>query len=181
MKKAYILIISAIIVLSTGLGAVYQVKCMPSDSVNSYISSFAASLLNGINHKNIFLNSLRDGALTVAVIFVCGFIRVGFLISLFAAAKRCFVAGFTCAAFISSFKIKGILAAAVLELPFMLSLIPLSLLCSVSLMMSLDTQRMESKKLRSFIFLALGTMLIFAGSALCEGYAVTELLKIILK
>ena len=169
------------VVLSAALGAVYQIKFVPFDSVSSYISSFASGLSNGLNRKNIFLNSLRDSALTASIIFVCGFVRIGFLVSVFAAARRCFAAGFTSAAFISVFKAKGVLAAAVLELPFILSLIPLAALCSVSVMLSIDRERKTSMQIRSFILLALGSMLIFAGAALCEGYAVPILLKIILK
>ncbi len=181
MKKLYISIIILVIILSAAIGAVYQVKCVPPDSVSSYISSFASALSNGVNRKNIFLNSLRDSTLTVSIIFICGFVRIGFLVSIFAAARRCFIAGFTSAAFISVFKAKGILASAVLELPFILSLIPLAALCSVSVMLSTNKGHKNTTQIRSFILLALGSMLIFTGAALCEGYAVPILLKIILK
>lgn len=181
MKKLYISIIIFVVSLSAAIGTIYQLKFVPSDSVSSYISSFASGLSNGINRKNIFLNSLREYALTSLVIFVCGFVKIGFLVSVFAAARRCFVAGFTAATFISVFKTKGILAAAVLEFPFLLSLIPLVTLCSVSVMLSIDKERKNAAQIRSFILLTLGSMLIFTGAALCEGYAVTGLLKIILK
>ena len=179
MKKLYIFIIISLIIISAALGAAYQVSFSPSEQISGYVSSFAASIANGVNHKNIFLNALRDGLLTCSVIFICGFVRFGFLISLFAAARRCFVAGFTSAAFICAFKAKGILAAAAIELPFMLSLLPLAALCCVSIMMSLDKERHGFRSVRSYCLLTISAMAVFAGSALCEGYCVVWLLSLI--
>lgn len=181
MKRPFILIIVVLLAVSAALGAVYQVRCTPTEDIQAYISSFVSSIANGVNHKNIFLNSLRDGLLTCAVIFVCGFVRFGFLISLLTAARRCFVAGFTSAAFICAFKAKGILAAAAIELPFMLSLIPLTALCCASFMMSVNKDKREFTFVRSYILLTIGSMLVFTGAALCEGYAVTSLVGFILK
>lgn len=181
MKKPFILTIVVLFAASAALGAIYQVRCAPSEDIQSYISSFVSSIANGVNHKNIFLNSLRDGLLSCAVIFVCGFVRFGFLISMFTAARRCFVAGFTSAAFISAFKAKGILAAAAVELPFMLSLVPLAALCCVSFMLSVNKEKRGFEPIRSYVLLAIGTMAVFAGAALCEGYAVTSLVGFILK
>ena len=101
------------------------------------------------------------------------------LCRLFAAARRCFVAGFTSAAFICAFKAKGILAAAAIELPFMLSLLPLAALCCVSIMMSLDKERHGFRSVRSYCLLTISAMAVFAGSALCEGYCVVWLLSLI--
>ncbi|MDO5397656.1 MAG: stage II sporulation protein M [bacterium] len=181
MKRSFIFTIIALLAVSTVLGAVYQVRCTPSEDIQAYISSFVSSIANGVNHKNIFLNSLRDGLLTCAVIFVCGFVRFGFLISLFTAARRCFVAGFTSAAFICSFKAKGILAAAAIELPFMLSLVPLAALCCASFMLSVDKEKRGFDSVRPYVLLTIGAMSVFAGAALCEGYAVTSLVEFILK
>ena len=178
MNKKIIIISSAIAVLAVIAGAAYQSVCARQPQLGNYLASFADSLSNGVDHRGIFLNSLKEGLLTVGLIFVCGFLRFGFPLTAWGIARRCFVSGFTCAALIERYSTRGIIAAAAAELPFMLTLVPLVLLSSFSFALSFSRSR--SSVMKSYLLLTLGCVIIFACAALCESYAVVPLILLAL-
>jgi len=179
MNKKIIIASSAIAVLAVIAGAAYQVLCAKQPQLGDYLASFAESLSNGVNHRGIFLNSLKEGLLTVGLIFVCGFLRFGFPLTAWGIARRCFVSGFTCAALIERYSVRGILAAAAAELPFMLTLVPLVLLSSFSFALSFSRNR--SSVIKSYLLLTAGSAVIFICAAACESYVVVPLISLALR
>lgn len=175
MKKSAVISVILIIIISAAAGSIYMMLCSSGDDIHNYINEFLWNLKSGARSKNIFLNSCKDSMLTLAVITVCAFLRFGFVISLFTMARRCFIACFTSAAFIAYSGGMSVLKAAIISLPFMMSLPALAAVCSVSVSMSVQPR--DTARIRSYIVLTAGAAVLLTASALAEGYLVTIIMN----
>lgn len=178
MKKSAVLLVFVIVTLSIISGSVFQMTLSPSDEIQSFLNEFIWNLKSGIHSKNIFLNALSDNFMTLAVIAVCGFIRAGFILSLFVTARKCFLTAFSVSAFMNYYKLRGFFSAAVLAVPFMILLPALCIICAVSVSFSNSHDR--HSQLRQYFVFTLICAVVFTAAAAAEGYVVPQLILLIL-
>lgn len=177
MKKSSLIAAVTIMILSVAAGSLYMMLCAPADSIHSYINEFLWNLKSGVRSKNIFINALRENIVTFALIVLCSFVRFGFALSLFAAARRCFISGFTAAAFMRGEGFHGFVSAAVIEIPFMLSLPAIAFLCAMSVSLSVSGTRLTKAEAIPYITAAAAAAALLCAAALAEGYLIAPLLS----
>lgn len=178
MKKSIAVLVLAIVILSIISGSVFQMSLSPSDEIQSYLNEFLWNLKNGVRAKNIFINSLSDNLMTLAVIVICGFVRLGGIVSLSVTARKCFLTAFSVSAFMNYYKLRGLFGAATLALPFMILLPSLFIICTVSVSLSRSNNR--TYQLRPYFAFAFICAVIFTVSAATEGYVIPQLILLIL-
>lgn len=181
MRKFSIPAVIAAIMISVSAGAIYMMLCASGDELHLIINEFLWNLKCGTRSGNIFANTLQSSLVMTALIAVCGFFRLGFIVSLMSLSRRCFVTGFTISAFIRSYGIKGFAYASVLGLPFMLTVPALAALSCASVSMSFSGRDRGRDTLRAYFVLTIGVALLFCAAALTEGYLVPILLRAIAK
>ncbi len=178
MKKSAVILVLAIVILSIISGSVFQMSLSPSEEIQSYLNEFLWNLKSGVRAKNIFINALSDNLMTLAVIVICGFVKLGGIVSLSVAARKCFLTAFSVSAFMNYYKLRGFFGAATLALPFMILLPSLIIISAVSVSLSLNSdKRLELRPYFSFAFIC---TVIFTIAAATEGYVVPQLILLIL-
>lgn len=178
MKKSIAVLVFIIIILSMVSGSVFQMSLSPSEEIQSYLNEFLWNLKNGVRSKNIFINALSDNLMTLAVIVICGFVKLGFVPSLLVTARKCFLTAFSVSAFMNYYKLQGFFGAATLALPFMILLPSLFIICTVSISLSHSNNRRF--ELRPYFVFTFVCTVIFTASAATEGYVVPRLILLIL-
>ena len=179
MKKSSFLVVLSLALISTIFGAIFLMHSAPSEEVRSYLNEFMWNMKSGVSDTNIFVNALKDNLLTLSAIFICGFFKPGFIVTIFVTMRKCFVSAFTVSAFMYYYSLKGFLTAAVIALPFMILFTSLIIISAASITLSLDNNRLTL--LKPYILFTLICTITFFAAALSEGYIVPSLTLLILK
>lgn len=178
MKKSIFILVITVIIISIFSGAIFQTSLAPSDEIKTYLNEFLWNLKSDVHNKNIFINALKDNFMTLAVLAVCGFFKLGCVPSFIVTARKCFVTAFSVSAFMYYYNLKGFFAAAALSLPFMILLAALAIMCSVSVTLSLSSDRVPA--IKAYIAFFAASAISFTAAAIAEGYIVPSLILLIL-
>ncbi|MDY3032034.1 MAG: stage II sporulation protein M [Clostridia bacterium] len=163
-----------VLICSVAAGSIYMMQRSGGYSgLNEYLTSYFKNTLGQVDKYGVFKNALRSNLIMLAVIFVSGFFRIGFLAAGAYIVRRGFIIGFTSAAFVSCFGVKGMLAS-LSFLPGLLLIIPAFMcFCTASGSFSLKKDRFRKKIIFSYIFFTIFAITIFCTAAFLEGYLTT--------
>ena len=183
IKDSTVIVILALIVLSAGIiiGSVSLVHtgADASASLQNYLTEFLKASREGINPHEVFKTALRENIIYFAIVFIAGFFRIGLVFIAAALVRKGFIIGFTSAAFIQFYGMKGLLMT-ISMLPGIVLIIPAFLfLSAVSADMAVHRTKKEKNFLIYYIFFALAIISIFCVSALAEGYLTTIFMKML--
>ena len=183
IKDSTVIIVLAICVFSAGiiLGSVclMHTNAEASKSLEMYLSEFFKASQSQINPHTVFKNALKENLIYFDVVFIAGFFRIGLVFIAGVLVRKGFIIGFTSAAFIKFYGIKGMLVT-VSMLPGTVLLVPAFLfLSTVSADLSVHRAKKEKNFLIYYIFFALAVISIFCVSALAEGYLTTTFMKML--
>lgn len=181
INESTVMIIMSFFVLTAGIiiGSVYLMH-VASDSdamLGNYLNSFFVTGANGINKSAAFKNALRENAVYFLIIFIAGFFRIGILFVALALLRKGFILGFTSAALMKFYGIKGAVTAAAM-LPGIIFIVPAFLFfATASADLSLRKEKNTKKIIFSYIFFSLIIMTIFCAASLSDGYLTTIFIK----
>lgn len=179
-RRVWFVIASFFLVAGVVLGSVYLEKMGQAESVKTYLGTFFSGLLQSSNNWTVFQNTLREYGILFVVIFLAGFLKPGWVLTLAMVLKKGFVVGFTSASLLKSYGIKGILGI-VSTMPGILIAMPaLIIFSAVSLNFSVCPEKKEKNMLISYLFFSFLILAIFCIASLAEGYLTTTFMKMIL-
>lgn len=181
IKDSSIITIIAFIVFTAGivLGSICLMKTNAGaeDGLRTYFSSFLTASQVGVDKFGIFKNAVKENIVYLIIVFAAGFFRIGVIFIAAALVRKGFIMGFTAAACVKIFGIKGILVTAAM-LPGILLIIPSFVaLSAVSADLSLHSEKKQKKIIISYIFFTIIIMAIFCAAAFLEGYLTTIFMK----
>ncbi len=176
-----IMLVVSLFVLAAGiaLGSVYLMKsdANADAGLRSYLTSYISGAQNGMDKAAVMKKALGRNMVYLLLVFVSGFFRAGALLAAYAIVKKGFVMGFTAAACIKIFGLKGMWVTAAM-LPGIAVMIPSFLIfSSISTDLALNPEKRQKKIIVSYIFFAFLILTIFCVAAICEGYLTTIFMK----
>lgn len=177
-KKNTVIYILLLIALAAGtaLGSVYLSGSWGSagEEIKEYLG---AAFKNAGDNRASYAALLLPQLITVGIIFVMGFFRLGFLVTGAVVVRKGFVAGFTAASFVRAYGIRGIwglLAAS----PMTVITMPLIVAYSaVSVIYSVNKNKFQKKFIFSYIFFTIFVISIFCAVYAAEGVLATTFMK----
>lgn len=179
-RKIWFVIVSFCLSVGVVLGSVYLEKMGQADSVKTYLGTFFTGLLQTSNNWTVFQNTLREYGILFVAVFLAGFFKPGWILTLAMVLKKGFVVGFTSASLLKSYGIKGILGI-VSTMPGILIALPaLIIFSAVSLNFSINPEKKEKNMLVSYLFFSILMLAIFCMASLAEGYLTTTFMKMLL-
>lgn len=178
LKNNELFCIAAFFVLVTGviLGSVYLTKAAinSGEGIRSYLEGFVSTGAE-TDKFMVFKKAVKENAISLAVVFVAGFFRLGIVFTAAAVIRRGFIMGFTTASFIKYYGAKGLLAMAA-TMPSVLLVMPAFLIfAAVSASFSMTDNKKNS--LGFYILFTVFILAVFCAAALSEGYLTTSFMQ----
>lgn len=170
-----------IFLLMTGIiaGSVFLAKNSANmgEGIKNYIGNFFSSFTENRNNINVFKNSITASLISLALIFIMGFFRFGFVITGAIIIRKGFIMGFTTASFLKFYGMKGMLVM-LSTMPTVIITIPaMVFFAAISVKFSLNRERKEKKLLISYIFFLILMISIFCVASLSEGFLTTTFMS----
>lgn len=177
-ERLFLILLYILLACGAAAGAVYLVfRFGSSQEVKDWIDSYMNGISSGVDKRLVFQNSVKTYAAAFALLLVCGLFRLG---AVFAAAdivRRGFVTGFTAAAFIRFYGVKGI-ALMLASMTHMFIFLP-ALLIFASMSCALALKRVDKEKnfMLYYIIFSAVIFAIFCAAAICESFLTTIFMK----
>lgn len=170
-----------LLILAAGVaaGSVYLMRGWSDmgEGVKGYLGSYFGAAAGNKNGMAVFKTSLTSNLITLAVIFIMGFFRFGFIGTGAIIIRKGFIMGFTSASFLRTYGARGILIM-LSTMPTALIYIPAILLFSAaSVVFSMQKNKFQKKIIFSYIFFAIFMISIFCAASLSEGFLTTTFMK----
>ncbi len=178
LRKIFYAAFFAVLLAGAAAGAMYLARRYGgSDEIKSYLDTAAAGFSGGVDSGSVTVRALKDCMLAAALFFICGFFRPGAAVIAAEIARRGFVTGFTAAAFMRYFGMKGILFSACM-LPQTAVMVPGMLMFgSVNAAAALGAPQRTKKFWLAYLIFFVAAATIFCASAICEGFLTTTFMK----
>lgn len=166
------------IALGAILGTVYYVFSFWGETtVLRQIESYILSLKSGLDMKSVVISSIKTYSLLFATVFICSYIKLGYLLSFFTIARRGFVNAFAATAMINVCGWRGALVY-LSNLPQAVLLLPVSaLFVSVAYIYHKNKANYDKREKIIYIIFSIIIYTVFCASALCEGLITTTFMK----
>lgn len=164
-------------------GAVYCMTIPDEKNVDmfSYLTSHISQFSEQTDNFMIFKNAVINNLEIFLVIAICAFFRIGFIPICVSIGIKGFSAGFTTAALVHCFGIKGC-TLAFANIPSSLLLIPAIIFFGgFSIRMSFIDKRGERNLVVGFLIVCFIVLSIFCVSALIEGYINTIFMNLLVQ
>lgn len=160
-------------------GSIYLIRSWESigEGIRSYLSGALSEAAHNKSGISVFKTSFLSNLLTMAVIFVMGFFRFGFLGTGFIIIRKGFVTGFTAASFIRAYGLKGVTAMMASSPSSFITVPALLIFSATSVVFSSKENKFQKKYLFSYIFFSLFMISIFCAASLSEGFLTTIFMK----
>lgn len=147
------------------------------DGISGYLSRFFEGVTENKSSMTVFKTSLTSNLITLGIIFILGFFRLGFIGTGAIIIRRGFITGFTSASFLRAYGARGILIM-LSTMPTALIYMPAMLIFSaVSVIFSMQKNKFQKKIIFSYIFFAIFMIAIFCIGSLSEGFLTTTFMK----
>lgn len=177
-QRLYLFVLYVFLAIGTVMGGLFLVnRYGNSTDIKNWIDMYLLQIQAGIDKNNIFMNSIKNSVFTLIIFFICSFFRCGPLIISAEIVRRGFVTGFTAAAFMKYYGIKGMVLIISL-LPHIIILLPAGLIyASVGCAFALKKIEREKKYIIFYIFFSILILAIFCISSIFEGFLSTIFMK----
>lgn len=166
------------IALGAILGAVYYIFSFWGETTAlRQIESYILSLKMGMDIKSVVISSIKAYSLLFVTVYICSYIKLGYLISFFSIARRGFVNAFAATAMINVCGWRGVLMY-LSNLPQAVILLPISaLFVSVGYTYHKNKANYDKREKIIYIIFSIIVFTVFCVSALCEGLLTTTFMK----
>lgn len=148
--KKYVLFSIILVILGIVTGSLFIVILNSTDKslVTEYITSFIDGIANNkFNYVDTFKNTIIINYAIIIVISIIGFTYFFFPINILILFYKAFIIGFSLAAFVLTYKIKGLLLSIIYIFPHLLiNILLISLLVAFTLKLSLNMIKCIIKK-----------------------------------
>lgn len=177
-EKLFLILLYILLACGAAAGAIYLVwRFGGSQDIKGWIDSYINNLSNGLDKRLVLSNSIKAYAAAYIVFLVCGFFRLGAAVIAADIIRRGFIAGFTAAAFIRFYGVKGILLM-LSSMTHLLIFLPAGLMfAATSCALSLKKTERDKNFIIFYIVFSAIIFAIFCVAAICEGYLTTIFIK----
>lgn len=177
-EKAMIGITVIIMFAGALTGALYMAYSNADNELYTYLSQFFESFSADANRFTIFKNSLGDNLKIVLLLALCGFFKFGVVGSLGCCAVKGFINGFTTAAFVRYYGIKGLLVPLSSLLSTVMFIPVFILFCAFSACFSLKKDKRNKNSIGFFLIFSLLCLTVFCLVSVFDGYVTTTFMKL---
>jgi len=178
LKKEKMILVIAVAVLFLGVltGALYMAHSETDSSLYEYLNNFFETFCADENRFSIFKNALADNLKIVIIITLCGFFKFGTAGVLAVLGIKGFVSGFTTAAFVRYYAMKGLLVPLASLVSSILFIPALVLFSTYAVVFSL--KKKNKNDIGIFLLCALLCFTIFCVVSFFDGYVTTIFMKL---
>ena len=176
-KKIMLISSTAALFLGALAGMLYMAFSGTDDGLYSYLSQFLTGFPAAENRCSVFKHSLADTFKIAAVLTACGFFKFGIIGTLACCAIKGFVSGFTTAAFVRYYSLRGLLVP-LSSLMSTILFIPVFILFSAC-SASFSLKKNEKNSVGSYLLLSLIFLTIFCVISFMDGYVTTTFMKLL--
>lgn len=179
--KKLIYICFLLFVIGVAAGAVYCgfLDDAQNSSISRYLTQYFDGYAQNSDYITIFKGSLWGYFKSFLVIYLCSFVRPGIVGSAGTVILKGFTSGFSTAAFVKLYGIKGLLITGTNFLPQAVYIPTILLLCAASVNLSVNTYRGDKEGRRRFNLLAICCLTIFCVTAVFDALITTTFMKLI--
>lgn len=174
-----LILYASVICLFLGIvaGAVYMANSGGDSELYEYLSRYFESFSAEGRRFEIFKNSLSDNIKFILVITFCAFFRLGVAGTLGCCVFKGFTSGFTTAAFVKYYGIRGLLVPLSSLLSTVIYLPVFVIFCTYSASFSLS--RDKKNMLGKFLLFVLMCFTVFSVISFFDGYVTTTFIKLL--
>ena len=177
-KKIFFFAATACLFAGIIAGAAYMAASAGENELYEYLSRCFDSFSADNNRFLIFKNSFADNIRLVIIITACSFFRLGAAGSLGCCLFKGFTSGFTTAAFVKYYGIRGLLVPISSIFSTIVFLPSLIIFCACSADFSLAGGKKDKSRLGRFLILAAICTLIFCIASFFDGYVTSTFIKL---
>lgn len=168
-----------ILFLGVIAGTFYMALSKADGELYAYLMRFFEGLSNEIDKFAIFKNSLFDNIGMCVLIMIFGFFKPGIVGTMLVCAARGFAGGFTAAAFVRYYGMKGLFVS-LASFPTSLIYFPtLVAFCAFSSCFSVNNRRKEKDKIAFYVLFSLIFFAVFCVASFFDGYVTTTFMKLL--
>ena len=191
--KKYVFFSMVLVILGIITGSLFIVILNSADKnlVIEYITDFIDSIKNNsINNIDIFKNTLLINYIIIIIISIIGFTYFFFPVNIIVLFYKAFIIGFSLAAFILTYKFKGILLSIIYIIPHsIINILLFSLLVSFTLKLSINMIKyIKNKKevnmrgyFNKYLYMFLIFIFLITLTSTYESFIVPKLIKLFVK
>lgn len=191
--KKYVFFSIVLVILGIITGSLFIVILNSADKnlVIEYITDFIDSIKNNsINNIDIFKNTLLINYIIIIIISIIGFTYFFFPVNIIVLFYKAFIIGFSLAAFILTYKFKGILLSIIYIIPHsIINILLFSLLVSFTLKLSINMIKYIIKKkevnmrgyFNKYLYMFLIFIFLITLTSTYESFIVPKLIKLFVK
>lgn len=191
--KKYVFFSMVLVILGIITGSLFIVILNSADKnlVIEYITDFIDSIKNNsINNIDIFKNTLLINYIIIIIISIIGFTYFFFPVNIIVLFYKAFIIGFSLAAFILTYKFKGILLSIIYIIPHsIINILLFSLLVSFTLKLSINMIKYIIKKkevnmrgyFNKYLYMFLIFIFLITLTSTYESFIVPKLIKLFAK
>ena len=191
--KKYVFFSMVLVILGIITGSLFIVILNSADKnlVIEYITDFIDSIKNNsINNIDIFKNTLLINYIIIIIISIIGFTYFVFPVNIIVLFYKAFIIGFSLAAFILTYKFKGILLSIIYIIPHsIINILLFSLLVSFTLKLSINMIKYIIKKkevnmrgyFNKYLYMFLIFIFLITLTSTYESFIVPKLIKLFVK
>ncbi len=191
--KKYVFFSMVLVILGIITGSLFIVILNSADKnlVIEYITDFIDSIKNNsINNIDIFKNTLLINYIIIIIISIIGFTYFFFPVNIIVLFYKAFIIGFSLAAFILTYKFKGILLSIIYIIPHsIINILLFSLLVSFTLKLSINMIKYIIKKkevnmrgyFNKYLYMFLIFIFLITLTSTYESFIVPKLIKLFVK
>lgn len=179
--KNKMIIYAAIFCLIAGIiaGAVYMAYSGSGEELYNYLTNFFDGFSADGKRFEIFKNSMSDNLKLYIIITACAFFKAGAAGALACCAYKGFASGFTTAAFVKYYGIRGLLVPLSSLFSGIIYMPVLIIFCTYSAAFSLARGKKGKNALGKFLFFSLICLTIFCIVSFFDGYVTTTFIKLL--
>lgn len=175
-QKIILFTSSALFFIGILVGTLYMAFSDTDDNLYTYLSQLFISFPAAENHFTVFKSSLWENIRIFIILTVCGFFKLGAVGSFSCCAVKGFVNGFTSAAFIRYYSVRGLLVP--LSSLFSTLLFVPSLILFASFSANFSFRKKEKNTIGAFLMLSLIFLAVFCVISFIDGYVTTTFMKL---
>lgn len=191
--KRYVLFSIILVILGIVTGSLFVVILNSTDKslVTEYITSFIEGIKNNtFNYVDTFKNTIIINYAIIIIISIIGFTYFLFPINILILFYKAFIIGFSLAAFVLTYKIKGLILSIIYIFPHLLiNILLISLLVAFTLKLSLNMIKSIIKKkevnmrlyFNKYIYILILFIILITISSLYESFVAPFILKYTVK
>lgn len=193
LSKRTLIFLLGLLIIGIICGSLFNVIISKSDQVvvNDYLANFFNKIMN---NKLNFINNFRDAIifnyLYILLIWILGISIIGLLVILFMFFGKAFTLGFTIAAIIKNYGVKGCLLSLAYVFPhYILNVFVFAILTVYALSLSIRMIKCIVKRktidfkpiMKKYTFVLIGCLIAVLITSLYESLIMPNILKYILK